>query len=106
MQPITTITDWGQALLTSFSTALALIFQFIPKLIGFLVIMLVGWLVARALGKLVTVLLRKIGFDNFSNRIGLTRFEQRMLISWVKSSSGLSFLFSWYQHWNHSDSPQ
>jgi hypothetical protein len=75
MQPIT---DWGQALLTSFTTALALIFAFIPKLIGFLIILLVGWLVAKALGKAVTFLLRKIGFDNFSNRIGLTRFEQRM----------------------------
>jgi len=78
MQPITTITDWGQAILTSFTTALALIFAFIPKLIGFLVIILVGWLIAMALGKAVTLLLRKVGFDNFSNRIGLTRFEQRM----------------------------
>ncbi len=75
MQPIT---DWGQALLTSFTSVLALIFAFIPKLISFLVILLVGWLVAKALGKAVTFLLRKIGFDNFSNRIGLTRFEQRM----------------------------
>lgn len=73
-----TVTDWGQALLTSFTSALALIFAFIPKLIGFLVIILVGWLVAKALGKAVTFLLRKVGFDNFSNRIGLTRFEQRM----------------------------
>src|SRR6266568_1816200 len=78
MQPITTITDWGQALLSSFTTAFALIFAFIPKLIGFLVIILVGWLIAMALGKAVTLLLRKVGFDNFSNRIGLTRFEQRM----------------------------
>ena len=78
MQPITTITDWGQAILTSFTRALALIFAFIPKLIGFLVILLVGWLIAMALGKAVTFLLRKVGFDNFSNRIGLTRFEQRM----------------------------
>jgi Conserved TM helix len=73
-----TITDWGQAVLTSFTTALALIFSFIPKLIGFLVIILVGWLIAKALGKAVTFLLRKVGFDSFSNRIGLTRFEQRM----------------------------
>jgi len=73
-----TVTDWGQAILTSFTSALALIFAFIPKFIGFLVIMLVGWLVAKALGKAVTFLLRKVGFDNFSNRIGLTRFEQRM----------------------------
>jgi Conserved TM helix len=75
MQPIT---NFGEALLTSLSTALALIFDFIPKLIAFLVILLVGWLVAKALGRLVTGLLRRVGFDNFSNRIGLTRFEQRM----------------------------
>jgi len=73
-----TITDWGQAILTSLTSALALIFTFIPKLIGFLVIILIGWLIAMALGKAVTLLLRKVGFDNFSNRIGLTRFEQRM----------------------------
>src|SRR5215471_2109839 len=73
-----TVTDWGQAILTSFTSALALIFAFIPKLIGFLVIMLVGWLVAKALGKAVTFLLRKVGFDSFSNRIGLTRFDQLM----------------------------
>jgi len=73
-----TINDWGQALLTSFTSALTLVFAFIPKLIGFLVIILVGWLIAKALGKAVSFLLRKIGFDNFSNRIGLTRFEQRM----------------------------
>lgn len=73
-----TITNLGQALLTSLSTALSLIFSFIPKLIGFLVILLVGWFVGKALGKAVTFLLRRIGFDNFSNRIGLTRFEQRM----------------------------
>ncbi len=73
-----TITDWGQAILTSFTTVLAQLFSFIPKLIGFLVILLVGWLIGKALGKAVTFLLRKVGFDNFSNRIGLTRFEQRM----------------------------
>jgi hypothetical protein len=73
-----TVTDWGQAILTSLTSAFALIFSFIPKLIGFLVIILIGWLIAKALGKAVTFLLRKIGFDNFANRIGLTLFEQRM----------------------------
>lgn len=72
------ITDWGTALITSFATALALVFAFIPKLIGFLIILLIGWFVAKALGRIVTSLLRKVGFDNFSNRIGLNRFDQRM----------------------------
>lgn len=72
------ITDWGTALLTSFTTAMALVFAFIPKLIGCLIILLIGWFVAKALGRIVTVFLRKVGFDNFSNRIGLSRFDQRM----------------------------
>jgi hypothetical protein len=72
------ITDWGTALITSFATALALVFAFIPKLIGFLLILLIGWFVAKALARIVTGLLRKVGFDNFSNRIGLNRFDQRM----------------------------
>jgi hypothetical protein len=72
------ITDWGTALVTSLSAALAAVFTFIPKLIGFLVILLVGWLVATAVSKAVTFLLRKVGFDRMAQRIGLTRFEQRM----------------------------
>lgn len=74
----TAITNWGSAVLTSFSAALALVFNFIPKLIGALVILLIGWLIASALNKALTFILRRIGFDRVSNRIGLTRFEQQM----------------------------
>jgi len=72
------ITNWGSAILTSFTNALNLVFAFIPKLIGFLVILLVGWIVASVVSKAVTFLLRKIGFDRLSERIGLSRLEQRM----------------------------
>jgi len=72
------ITNWGSAILTSFTNALNLVFAFIPKLIGFLVILLVGWIVASVASKAVTFLLRKIGFDRLSERIGLSRLEQRM----------------------------
>ena len=66
------------AVVTSFAAALALLFTFVPRLIGFLVILLVGYLVATALSKAVTFLLRKVGFDRFSTRIGLTRLESQM----------------------------
>src|SRR2546421_2041292 len=72
------ITNWGSAILTSFTNALNLVFAFIPKLISFLVILLVGWIVASVVSKAVTFLLRKIGFDRLSERIGLSRLEQRM----------------------------
>ncbi len=72
------IQDWGTAIWTSLTNALALVFAFIPKLLGFLVILLIGWIVASLVSKAVTFLLRRVGFDRVSERIGLTRFEQRM----------------------------
>ncbi len=72
------VTNWGDAVLTSLGNALNLVLTFIPKLIGFLVILLIGWLIASGISKGVVFLLRKIGFDNMANRIGLTRLEQRM----------------------------
>ncbi len=75
-----TVADWGAAIYTSLAGALALLFSFIPKLVGFLVILLIGWLVATAVAKALTLVLRKIGFDRISDRIGLTRLERQMNI--------------------------
>ena len=72
------VTNWGQAVLTSLGNALNLVLTFVPKLIGFLIILLIGWLIATAVSKAVVFLLRKVGFDNMANRIGLTRMEQRV----------------------------
>ncbi|HLJ36747.1 MAG TPA: hypothetical protein VKU38_24025 [Ktedonobacteraceae bacterium] len=72
------VTNWGDAVLTSLGNALNLVLTFIPKLIGFLIILLIGWLIASAVSKAVVFLLRKVGFDNMANRIGLSRMEQRV----------------------------
>lgn len=72
------IQDWGTSIFTALSNAVNLILTFIPKLIGFLIILIVGLIIAALLAKAITFLLRKVGFDRMSNRIGLTRFEQRM----------------------------
>ncbi|GAC1388334.1 MAG: hypothetical protein NVS4B12_14710 [Ktedonobacteraceae bacterium] len=66
------------AVVQSFQVALALLFSFVPRLLGFLIILLVGYIVASAIAKAVTFLLRKVGFDRFSTRIGLTRLESQM----------------------------
>lgn len=70
--------NFGQAVLSALGNALNLLLVFIPLLLGFLLILLVGYLIATALSKAVTFLLRKVGFDNLANRVGLTRLEQRM----------------------------
>ena len=72
------VTNWGDAVLTSLANALNLVLTFIPKLLGFLVILIVGLIIASLVSKAVTFLLRRVGFDNLANRIGLTRFEERM----------------------------
>ena len=72
------IQSWGTAIFNALSNAVNLILTFIPRLIGFLIILIVGLIIAALLARAVTFLLRKVGFDRVSNRIGLTRFEQRM----------------------------
>src|SRR5260370_8798952 len=72
------VENCGQAILEVLSNAVNLVLTFIPRLVGFLVILLVGWLIATLVSKALTLLLRKVGFARISERIGLTRFEQRM----------------------------
>ena len=89
------ITSWGTAIINAFANALNLVLTFIPKLIGFLVILLVGWIVATVVSKALTFLLRKVGFDRMANRIGLTRFEQRMGIT-LDPAGLLGKIFYWF----------
>jgi len=70
--------NFGQAILSALANALNLVFVFVPLLLGFLLILLVGYIIAKVVSKAVTFLLRKIGFDNLANRIGLSRLEQNM----------------------------
>lgn len=73
-----TISNWGNAMLTSLANAINLILTFIPRIIGFLLILLIGWGIAVLVSRGVVWLLRRVGFDNMANRIGLTRFDQRV----------------------------
>ena len=75
------VTNWGVSIFNALSNAVNLILTFIPRVIGFLAILIVGLIVATLVSKAVTFLLRKVGFDRMANRIGLSRFEQRMGVS-------------------------
>src|SRR6202165_5015774 len=67
----------GVSIVNALNDAVRLILTFIPRVIGFLIILLVGLLIATLVSKALTLILRKIGFDRMSQRIGLTRFEGR-----------------------------
>jgi hypothetical protein len=92
---MTTITNWGTAIISALANALGLLLAFVPRLIGFLIILLVGWLIAAAVSRAITFLLRKVGFDRLGDRIGLSRFEQRMGIS-LDAAGILGKLTYWF----------
>src|SRR5215216_2557305 len=75
---LTTVTDWGEALLTSLAASLAVMFAAIPKIIGFAAILAVGWFVAGLVAKLAAAVLRKIKVDELAERGGFADFIQKM----------------------------
>lgn len=85
----------GTSIVNALNDAVRLILTFIPRLVGFLIILLVGWLIATLISKALTLLLRKIGFDRMSDRIGLTRFEGRMGVR-LDSAGILGKIVFWF----------
>ncbi len=96
MQPIaTTVTDWGEAILTSLSAALMMIFAAVPKIIGFALILFVGWFVANLIARGVAAILRTVRFNDLAARSGFTDFVQRMGIR-HDASGFLGDLVKWF----------
>jgi hypothetical protein len=78
--PATTapVNDWGVAIMTSMTAALAMFLSAIPKVIGFLVILIIGWLIASALAGIVGNVLRAVKFNDLAQRSGISGFIQNM----------------------------
>jgi len=78
--PATTapVNDWGVAIMTSMTAALAMFLSAIPKVIGFLVILIIGWLIASALAGIVANVLRAVKFNDLAQRSGISGFIQNM----------------------------
>jgi hypothetical protein len=76
--PAAPVNDWGEALLTSFSAALAMFLSAIPRLIAFAVILIIGWIIASLIAKGVAALLRAVRFNDLAHRSGFSNFVQSM----------------------------
>jgi hypothetical protein len=74
----TQITDWGTAMMTSLTGAMALFFAAIPKILGFAVIVIVGWVLASLVEKGVAAILRAVRFNDLAARSGLADFVNKM----------------------------
>lgn len=73
-----TLNDWGDALITSLASAMAMLFSAVPKILGFLIILVAGWVIASALEKAVGMALRTVRFNELSERSGLSDFVRKM----------------------------
>jgi hypothetical protein len=69
-----TITDWGEALLTSLAAAMAMLFAAIPKIIGFVIILVAGWIIASLIERALVSVLHAVRFNNLADRAGLSDF--------------------------------
>ncbi len=76
--PVTPVSDWGAAIITSVSDALAMFLGTVPKVIGFIVILLIGWFIASAIASAVAALLRTVTFNDLAQRSGVSGFVQNM----------------------------
>jgi small-conductance mechanosensitive channel len=90
-----TVTDFGTAMMTSLTGALALFFAAIPRIIGFVLIIVIGWFVATLIAKLVAGLLRAVKFNDLSQRSGFSDFVHRMGIE-TDASGFLAGLAKWF----------
>ena len=90
-----TITDWGDAMLTSLTGGLAMMFAAIPKLIGFALILVIGWVVSGVIAKLAATVLRKIRTDELAERAGLADFIQKMGMK-SDTSGFLAGIVKWF----------
>lgn len=93
--PVTTVTDWSEAMMTSLAGAMALLFAAVPRVIGFLVILLIGWLIASLLEKGVRALLHAIRFEHLAQRAGFAGFVQKMGVK-TDSSGFLALVVKWF----------
>lgn len=64
--------------MASVTGALAIFMAAIPKIIGFIIIIAIGWFIASLLAKGVAALLRKVNFNDLSNRSGFTGVVKNM----------------------------
>ena len=93
--PTATVNDWGEAVMTSFSAALAMFLGAVPKVIGFLVILIIGWIVAAALAKAVSAILHTVNFNGLAQRSGFSGFVSRMGVH-QDASDFLANIAKWF----------
>jgi hypothetical protein len=89
------VQGFGEAMMASFTTAMAIFMSAIPKIIGFLVILVVGWFIASLIAKGVAMLLRSVRFNELSQHAGISDFVQSAGVK-TDSSGFLANIVKWF----------
>ena len=93
--PAAPVTNWGDALITSVSSALAMFLGAIPRVIGFLAILIIGWIIAGLLASAVAAILRSVRFNDLAQRSGFSSFVKNMGVD-TDASGLLASLAKWF----------
>lgn len=91
----TFISDWGTALMSSLTEAMAMLFSAIPKILGFLVIILAGWFIASLAEKAVAAVLRTVHFNDLAERSGFADFVRKIGVN-TDSSGMIGLVVKWF----------
>ncbi|MGE4243348.1 mechanosensitive ion channel family protein [Ramlibacter sp.] len=91
----TPMTDWSDAMFTSFAAAMALFLSAIPKIIGFAVIVIAGWFIATLIEKALATVLRTIRFNELAQRSGFADFVAKMGMN-TDSAGMIGLVVKWF----------
>jgi mechanosensitive ion channel-like protein len=89
------VRDWGDALFTSMTQALALFLAAIPKVLAFVVIVIVGWIVAALVARAVESLLRRVRFNDMAARSGFGGFVANTGVE-TDSAGFIALIAKWF----------
>lgn len=76
--PVAGVRDWGEAMMTSMTGALAVFLAAIPKIIAFVLILVIGWFIAKLIASGIAAILRRVNFNSMAERSGLSEFINSM----------------------------
>lgn len=92
---MTTLSDWGSVLATSFLEIWFKFIELVPKIVGAIIIFIIGLFIAQKLGRLVTKLTKKVYLDRAVEATGLKKILERVGFK-VEVSKALGLLVTWF----------
>jgi hypothetical protein len=92
---VQTVSNWGDAVLVSVTTALQNFLGFLPALIGAILVLVLGWILSGVLAGLIEKGMKAIGFERASQNAGIEGFIQRSGSGWT-ASKVIAEIVKWF----------